>query len=478
MHVHVSFFHFVFLRRHFPVCAGISSSMSATVCVHAILAICLRIRRARCFFLWHPLQSIISLLIILITTTSIIVLLFAIAASPVLPPSLTSSHITSFYYLHHHSALGDTAALAKTQASSASAMEVEQEEEVEGAGISASVIATMESTAKKCSKGRRKRCKALAAVVNAQPLSSYTVGSSNNLHKASAPGVTSLALKDDLILSGGVDATAIIYNKETGKIQDTLKQHKKKVTDVAFHPTSDLSTCITTSADNSAVVWSKNSASAKKLSAQYTFTHHSDEVVGCTLHPSNQYLVTASKDKTWAFYDITSGVLKEQVAESKIESAYSRVCFHPDGLILGCGTEDAMIRIFDIKKPTNQKIAATLEGHKGKITGLSFSENGYYLASGDDNGVVKVWDLRYLSEVKTLTNTKVSTIGNVCFDTSGALLGVGGNDGVTTFYNSKTWDVVSEYKEHTDVVTDLVYERELNYFVSSSLDRSIKIWTA
>ena len=40
---------------------------------------------------------------------------------------------------------------------------------------------------------------------------------------------------------------------------------------------------------------------------------HSGEVVGVALHPTNKYFITASADRSWAFYDLDSMLCMAQV---------------------------------------------------------------------------------------------------------------------------------------------------------------------
>ena len=54
------------------------------------------------------------------------------------------------------------------------------------------------------------------------------------------------------------------------------------------------------------------------------------------------------------------------------------------------------------------QVAASLEGHKGPIHSISFSENGFYLATAADD-CVKLWDLRKLKNFKTLDAVRAAS---------------------------------------------------------------------
>lgn len=54
-------------------------------------------------------------------------------------------------------------------------------------------------------------------------------------------------------------------------------------------------------------------------------------------------------------------------------AGYSCARFHPDGMILGTGTKDSLVRIWELRNLQN---VATFEGHASPIKTISFSENG------------------------------------------------------------------------------------------------------
>ena len=59
------------------------------------------------------------------------------------------------------------------------------------------------------------------------------------MHSASAPGILALdvhAADTNMILTGGNDKNATVFNKDTEQVVAVLKGHTKKVTKVVYHP--------------------------------------------------------------------------------------------------------------------------------------------------------------------------------------------------------------------------------------------------
>jgi pre-mRNA-processing factor 19 len=124
---------------------------------------------------------------------------------------------------------------------------------------------------------------------------------------------------------------------------------------------------------------------------------------------------------------------------------------------------------------TTQNVVATFDAHKNEINGLSFSENGVYFASSSfKDNIVNLWDLRKSQTFKKIELPENFEIRSLKFDHSGTFLGIVGTS--TLIYNMKTWSMVAEFNENTDIVTDIKFGKDCNYFATTSLDRNLKIF--
>ena len=87
---------------------------------------------------------------------------------------------------------------------------------------------------------------------------------------------------------------------------------------------------------------------------------------------------------------------------------------------------------------------AKFENHRGPVTALSFSENGYYLATGAADGV-KLWDLRKLRNFRSLSLE--GGVQDLAFDRSGLFLGVAGGEDARVYGSKQDWALLSRFPD-------------------------------
>jgi pre-mRNA-processing factor 19 len=196
-----------------------------------------------------------------------------------------------------------------------------------------------------------------------------------------------------------------------------------------------------------------------------------------TVQATKKYFVSAGMDNTWCFYDLSTGSCLKQVGEPSQEGGYTTAAFHPDGLILGTGTSESLVKIWDIK---TQAFVTNFEGHSGPVTAMSFSENGYFLATAASDGV-RLWDLRKLRNFRTFAPYDANTPTNsVEFDFSGSYLAIAGSDiRVYQVANVKLeWNLIKTFPDlsGTGKVTSVKFGADAKYMAVGSMDRNLRIF--
>lgn len=343
--------------------------------------------------------------------------------------------------------------------------------EVEAQGIPAESLTEMTEKSAELSAQRKKR-KISPELAPVDVIHNYKMLSSHPLHKTTEPGITCMALhptKQHLVMTGGVDKEAVVFNRDTGRVVSSLSGHSKALTDVLFHPTRDI--LFTASQDKTALIWSSND-SEDEYSVAHTVRIHNDSVTGIALQPTGSYLATSSADCSWGLHALHTSQTLLHIKDPKANYGIGCIEFHPDGLILGTGTDENMVRIWDLKVQTN---VASFKGHQGPVSSIAFSENGYYLASiGSTDGLIKLWDLRRLQNFATL-NLEGSQLTAVTFDHSGNYLAASGQHGVRV-YKSKEWTEIKHFRDHSELATDVVFGKDAKFMASVSMDRSLKFY--
>ena len=128
---------------------------------------------------------------------------------------------------------------ANSSSSSGDKQGMEVDDNADGDDQWAATSAKIMNKMMEMSAGRKGR-KAPATLRAKETMKEMATDVSTTVHKANPAGVSSLSLKGDLALTGGNDKDLIITNCETGKnVSKIAGAHGKRVTSVAFHPSSD-----------------------------------------------------------------------------------------------------------------------------------------------------------------------------------------------------------------------------------------------
>ncbi|XP_047168277.1 pre-mRNA-processing factor 19 [Vigna umbellata] len=342
-------------------------------------------------------------------------------------------------------------------------------------GISSSVISELTDCNAALSQQRKKR-QIPATLAPIEALESYTQISSHPFHKTNKQGIISLDIhcSKDLIATGGIDTNAVIFDRSSGQILSTLSGHSKKVTSVKFVAQGE--SILTGSADKTVRLW--QGSDDGNYSCRHILKDHTAEVQAVTVHATNNYFVTASLDGSWCFYELSSGTCLTQVFDSSGSSeGYTSAAFHPDGLILGTGTTESLVKIWDVKSQAN---VARFDGHAGPVTAISFSENGYFLATAAHDGV-KLWDLRKLKNFRNFAPYDSETPTNsVEFDHSGSYLAIAGSDiRIYQVANVKSeWNCIKTFPDlsGTGKATCVKFGADSKYIAVGSMDRNLRIF--
>jgi WD40 repeat protein len=199
-----------------------------------------------------------------------------------------------------------------------------------------------------------------------------------------------------------------------------------------------------------------------------SFSGHTSNVTCVAFSPDGKFIVSSSDDATIRLWDIREG--REVWIYSGHTSLVHCVAFSPDGKFIASASADCTSCLIDQKG----QLFLTFKGHTRHVNAVAFSPDSQLVASASADGTVKIWDI-FGQEIQAITPDTSIDIRAVVFTKDGRQVIFGGLDGSIYSALLSTKVIQVALKIHDTPIYSLSLHPSSTLIASSGEDTAIKI---
>jgi WD40 repeat protein len=271
--------------------------------------------------------------------------------------------------------------------------------------------------------------------------------------------------------TGSGDGSAIIWDRQTGKMLMALKGHEAfdpdtllqaGVQELTWSPDGSL-VASAGGKDNTARVWDAGTGEELML-----FDRHADWIWSIDWSPDGTSVVTSSKDGTAMVWDAMTGEVS-LVLEGHTDWI-RMVRWSPDGSQIATASEDGAIRIWDAESSDSPQV---LEDHTGPVWSVAWSGDGGRIASSSADGTAKIWDIS--SEEVLLSLAHSGTVWRAAWSPDSTQVLTTSEEGKTVLWDVASGQRVSSFSGYTSGEFDAAWSPDGQQVLTTSGFR-VHLW--
>ncbi|KAB1283819.1 Periodic tryptophan protein 2-like protein [Camelus dromedarius] len=165
-----------------------------------------------------------------------------------------------------------------------------------------------------------------------------------------------------------------------------------------------------------------------------------------------------------------SYVLKQQGHfNSMVSLAYS-----PDGQRIATGGDDGKVKVWNT---LSGFCFITFTEHSSGVTGVTFTSTGYVIVTSSMDGTVRAFDLHRYRNFRTFTSPRPTQFSCVAVDSSGEIVSAGAQDSFEIFiWSMQTGRLLDVLSGHEGPISGLCFNPMKSILASASWDKTVRLW--
>ncbi len=152
-------------------------------------------------------------------------------------------------------------------------------------------------------------------------------------------------------------------------------------------------------------------------------------------------------------------------------SNINSIAFNSTGEQLASGDQDKMVRIWDV--PSGKELRV-LSGHTGNVNNIAWDSKDERLASGSDDNTVRIWEVISGKELCVL-DEHTRSVNSIAWDSKGERLASGSNDNTVRIWDAVSGKELRVLPGHTGNVNSIAWDNKGERLASGS-DKAVHVW--